>query len=136
MEMDGKGATGGGMNKFDELKKCFDESVAGIRVVDCEPFKAPVRDQADLLIANADTENAWVSIGIPDEDGFSEVVALAHPANARFIAASYNFMEFVIKMQDFLDAAALGNTDADDLQRMAQELMAEINCYSKHQKMR
>ena len=45
-------------------------------------------DQINMLKEDIDTEAEWISIGITDKDGFSEIVALAHPTNARLIAAA------------------------------------------------
>ncbi len=47
-----------------------------------------ISDQAEMLIENAGTEREWTAIGTNDEDGFAQVVALAHPINARLIAAA------------------------------------------------
>lgn len=47
-----------------------------------------MEDQAEMLKADIGTEREWVAIGIEDEDGFAEVVALAHPVNARLIASA------------------------------------------------
>jgi len=43
-----------------------------------------------MVIDNMGTEREWESVGINDEDGFAEVVALAHPSNAEFIVKAVN----------------------------------------------
>lgn len=45
-----------------------------------------LESQAQQLLENRGTTREWTSIGIEDEDGFAEVVALAHPDNAPIIA--------------------------------------------------
>ena len=50
-------------------------------------------NQASILIDDIGTERQWVAIGIEDEDGFAEVVALAHPINARLIASAPDLLE-------------------------------------------
>ena len=47
-------------------------------------------NQADQLIEDAHTPDRWCAVGICDQDGFAEVVALAHPRNARRIAQCVN----------------------------------------------
>lgn len=47
-------------------------------------------NQADQLIENAHTPDRWCAVGICDKDGFAEVVALAHPHNARRIVQCVN----------------------------------------------
>ena len=47
-------------------------------------------NQADQLIDNARTPARWCAVGICDQDGLAEVVALAHPSNARRIVQCVN----------------------------------------------
>lgn len=49
--------------------------------------------QAEQLIDNEGTERGWIAIGIPDEDGIAEIVALSHPTNAKLIAAAPDLLE-------------------------------------------
>ena len=49
--------------------------------------------QVSCLKENEGTDKEWTAIGVEDADGFSEVIALAHPANARLIAAAPDLLE-------------------------------------------
>lgn len=46
--------------------------------------------QARQLEANAGTDREWRAVGTVDDDGFAEVVALAHPPNAEYICRACN----------------------------------------------
>lgn len=50
----------------------------------------PMDDQAKQLVGNIGTDRQWCAICTQDEDGIAEVVALAHPDNARRIVAAVN----------------------------------------------
>lgn len=41
-----------------------------------------------VSIEDAAQSDDWQAIGLHDEDGFAEIVAMAHPANAKLIAAA------------------------------------------------
>jgi len=62
-------------------------------------------DQAQQLKEDIGTERQWVAIGIEDEEGFSEVVALAHPSNAHLIATAPNLLEACEIAKSTLDYA-------------------------------
>lgn len=47
-------------------------------------------DQAEQLKLDEGTKREWRAIGIADEEGFAEVVALAHPSNAALIVHAVN----------------------------------------------
>ena len=49
-----------------------------------------MQSQAQQLLANVGTPKAWCAVGICDADGLAEVVALAHPNNARRIVQCVN----------------------------------------------
>ena len=49
--------------------------------------------QVSCLKENEGTDKEWTAIGVEDADGFSEVIALAHPANASLIAAAPELLE-------------------------------------------
>ena len=55
-----------------------------------------MQSQADQLLANAGTSAGWCAVGICDTDGFAEVVALAHPDNARRIVQCVNAHDALI----------------------------------------
>jgi len=59
-------------------------------------------EQAGILLSEVGMENRWTAVGTEDPDGFSAVVALAHPCNARLIAAAPDLLaaclEFVRKV--------------------------------------
>lgn len=54
---------------------------------------ADMDTQIACLKENENTEQEWTAIGTSDADGFAEVIALAHPANARLIAAAPELLE-------------------------------------------
>lgn len=49
-----------------------------------------IRDQVECLVDDIGTNEEWVAIVINDEYGISEVVALAHPINAKKIVRTVN----------------------------------------------
>lgn len=50
----------------------------------------PMDAQAKQLMDNMGTDRQWCAICTQDADGIAEVVALAHPDNARLIVACVN----------------------------------------------
>ena len=76
-----------------------------------EDAPVSIEDQAGMLVDAIGTEREWCGIGIRDGEGFAEVVALAHPNNARWIRhCCNNFDELVEVLDDAahsLEAAAI-----------------------------
>ena len=52
-----------------------------------------LRFQAEELVSEIGTEREWVCVGISDEEGFAEVVALCHPINAPLISSAPDLLE-------------------------------------------
>jgi len=47
-----------------------------------------IEAQVQQLQEGEGTDREWTAVGICDEDGFAEVVALTHPSNAPLVAAA------------------------------------------------
>ncbi len=62
-----------------------------------------MEDQAQQLKEDIGTKRQWVAIGLEDEDGFSEVVALAHPSNALLIASAPDLLETCKQLLNRID---------------------------------
>lgn len=83
---------------------CLDSFTAGPWVVD-DGMVTP-----DVMRRNLGDDTDWVAVGIEDEDGFAEVVAYTHPANARVIAAVPDLLR---KLREILfkDSRLLGDSN-------------------------
>lgn len=51
---------------------------------------ADINTQCEILRADIGTDREWIALGHNDEEGFAEVVALAHPINAPRIVRAVN----------------------------------------------
>jgi hypothetical protein len=58
--------------------------------------------QAAMLCENIGTDREWEAVGIRDDDGFAEVVALVHPSNASLIAAAPEMLAALQQCHAFL----------------------------------
>lgn len=91
---------------IEELRKAYEAATPGIQSVDEENFATTMEIQADQLVETVGTEREWVSVCIGDEeDALAEVVALAHPTNARFIALAHNAFPALLKAVELLSDA-------------------------------
>ena len=60
-----------------------------------------IDEQAQMLIDDIGTDREWIAIGNLDEDGLSEVVALAHNDNAAFIVKAVNCHDELVEALEF-----------------------------------
>ncbi len=58
--------------------------------------------QADQLLAKDGTDGGWRALGMLDEDGFAEVVALAHPVNAEYIVRAANAHHKLVEALEYI----------------------------------
>lgn len=52
-----------------------------------------IEDQARILAEDVGTDREWVCVGINDEEGFAEVLALCHPINSALIASAPDLLD-------------------------------------------
>ena len=91
---------------LEELRKAYEAATPGIQSVDEGNFATTMEIQAGQLVEAVGTEREWVSVCIGDEeDALAEVVALAHPTNARFIALARNAFPALLKAAELLSVA-------------------------------
>lgn len=76
---------------------------------------ADMKTQAQILTANVGTDREWVAVGIEDEDGFAEVVALTHPSNAPLIAAVRDYQHAAGLLADIVQAELDEDPEPEDL---------------------
>lgn len=66
-----------------------------------------MEDQAANLIADIGTDREWVAIGIHDDEGFSEVVALSHPINASLISAAPEMFAVLLSLAESVEVTGV-----------------------------
>ena len=72
------------------LKEAYDRATKGKLSADDDMIS--VEDQADMVKDNIGSDREWQSVGIHDEEGMAEIVALCHPINAPILAHAFNVL--------------------------------------------
>lgn len=92
------------MNILKKLRQFLASTTQGTWLEDEDGF-VRIEDQAQMLVDNAKTDNAWAPVCMADSEGVSCVVALAHPTNIPFINLAHNAMPLLLNAVDELEDA-------------------------------
>lgn len=82
------------------------------------PGKWSIDTNRMVSINDAAQSDNWVAVGLSDDDGFSEIVAMTTPENAPLITAAPEMYEAITKSLEWLEGIvhnANNTNDAQDL---------------------